>query len=281
MPSLKFAWSSPASRGDLVQVVGPKQSGRSAIVLHITLSYLLQHPHVKATFLHTFPAFEPLAFRARDLLQDLVARAIQRGDRFERDGVPLDIDQVAISVLERLNCTRVLTAAEALASLESEIALSKESPDNWKLSIVIIDSIEVLLGGDAVQSSSAEGHAIMVDFMARLKAFSKDPALPFTAFLVNSLRSTSQQASAGTAVSQLPVKQPVKPCLGATFAHMVDATLWTTKVDKAAFKMPISSQEIKDNTDMFIIELVKDKGASAGDWTGFRLINGTRIEALK
>ncbi|KAM0792853.1 hypothetical protein ACM66B_002617 [Microbotryomycetes sp. NB124-2] len=266
--------------GRLVEVVGTRQSGRSALVLEATLSFLLANPRARAAFLHTFPAFEPLAFRAREVLTNKVAKAVSAGVHFDRDGQQLDDDDVAISVLERLSVTRPFTSDQAIESIEAEIEQSKSGDDDLKLSIVIVDSLETLLGGQTLKDSSAKGHADMVAFMTRLDALAKDIKLPLTVFLVNTAHSTTPASVGALPTTQFQLRQPVKPALGATFTYLTDLTIWTMRADKIAFKTPHSTDAIKADEDVFIAEVVKDKRGPTGRWIAFKLVNGVQVEEL-
>ncbi|KAK4049416.1 hypothetical protein OIV83_004149 [Microbotryomycetes sp. JL201] len=148
------------------------------------------------------------------------------------------------------------------------------------LSIVIIDSVETLLGGQALRDASAKGHADMVNFMTKLSGLAKDPEMPLTVLLVNTAHGTSQASVGALPTTRFPLHQQVKPALGSTFTYLSDLTLWTMRADKIAFKPSTLGADTRQDESVFIAEVVKDKRGPTGRWIAFRLTNGVQMQEL-
>jgi RAD51-like protein 3 len=93
----------------------------------------------------------------------------------------------------------------------------------------VIDTITPLLG-PLLSAVSAQGHAIMIDFMRQLQAFAQTLAITVivsTAINVNwSLNANWKLKVINGTASQGPDTFARKPALGPSFALMTDTTLW-------------------------------------------------------
>lgn len=140
--------------GEVVEVAGGRQSGRSSLVLYTILHHLLYHATRRVVFIHTTATFD--AERCRQILHVLIDNGRAEGATFESEqGETLSTDKLAIRVLGRLAIVRPFTAQQALDGLVTE--LEKEGQGLAMLSMAVVDSVETLLGGEALTSPSAEG----------------------------------------------------------------------------------------------------------------------------
>lgn len=139
---------------EVVEVAGGRQSGRSALVFYTLLYHLLTHVNHRAVFLHTSAQFD--APRCRSILHVLVEDGRANGVTFEsEEEETLTTDELAIKVLGRLSVIHPLSPAQALEGISAE--LEKDEEGLARLSMVVIDSAETLLGGEALSAASAEG----------------------------------------------------------------------------------------------------------------------------
>jgi hypothetical protein len=73
------------------------------------------------------------------------------------DGAEVETRELAVGVLGRLSVIKPYTAGQALDGLMVEVGRKDENLAT--LSMVVIDSVDALLGGEALTSSSAQGES--------------------------------------------------------------------------------------------------------------------------
>lgn len=139
--------------GEVVEMAGGRQSGRSSLVLYSLLHHLLVHPNNRAVFIHSSPTFD--ALRCRSILHVLIANERSGASVDSQDGDDLSTDELAIKTLGRLAVLHPFSPSQALEGLVSEI--EKEGEQSEKLGMVVVDSVETLLGGEVLLSPSPEG----------------------------------------------------------------------------------------------------------------------------
>lgn len=150
---------------DVIEIAGRPQSGRTAIALYSILQRLLDDFDTRAVFLHTSPTFTH-AQRCRDILRSLVDRKRRDGYSFDsEEGQALESDDVALSVLERLSVVHPFTASQALEALEAELVAKNQA----QVSVVVLDTVDALLGGDALTSTSSEGERAVDESFSRIR----------------------------------------------------------------------------------------------------------------
>lgn len=150
-------------RGEVVHLTGPRRSGRTAFALYTLLLHLLLHPDARGAWFDSTGTFDP--HRCLAILRDvLVPRLLDLGATFpptaaaggteemvEQDPTP---EHLAIAALDRLAVSRVTKAGEVLDVLATEIAAEDKT---GRLDMVVLDSVDNLLGGEALQKGSAQG----------------------------------------------------------------------------------------------------------------------------
>lgn len=142
-------------RRHVIEVAGRPQSGRRALVLHCIMQRLLEETETRAVYLYTAPNFN-YAQRCRDILRVLIGRKRAEGvDWQNQAGESFETDQLALSVLERLSVVHPFNAQQALQALQAEI--DEEANGSPRVTIVCLDTVDALLGGEALSVASAEG----------------------------------------------------------------------------------------------------------------------------
>ncbi|ORY90848.1 P-loop containing nucleoside triphosphate hydrolase protein [Leucosporidium creatinivorum] len=251
--------------GEVVEVAGGRQSGRSSLVLYTLLHHLLTHPNNRAVFIHTSPTFD--ASRCRSILHILIENERSNGVQIEsEDSRNLSTDELAVRTLGRLAVLHPFSPSQALEGLVAETEIKEERPE--KLSMVVVDSVETLLGGEPLSNPSPEGHATLVSFARQVKLLARTHAL--AVFLLNAA-STSSTAVVPP-ITSLPLQQPnVKPTLGVTFTYLTDLTIWTTRAE---------SIWGSDGRGKFIAEVARNRRGEARGWIGFDLSDGLTLRAV-
>lgn len=150
--------------GDVVEICGPRGSGRTAVGLYSVLLHLLLHTDKRAAWIDTGGTFDP--YRCLAILRDvLVPRLVNQGGSFAgADGVEPEAEKVAISVLDRLAVSRVGKSGDALDTLVAEA--EAEGTDEM-LDMVVIDALDALLGGEALVGTSAQGALLANSFLSK------------------------------------------------------------------------------------------------------------------
>ena len=145
-----------------MQVTGPRRSGRTAFALYTILLHLLLHPDARGAWFDSSGSFDP--HRCLAILRDvLVPRLLQLGGTFkpqgqESEGEEPAPEELAMAVLDRLAVSRVNKSGQVLDVLASEVGKADEG--NNRLDMVVVDSLNNLLGGEALQQGSAEGPSL-------------------------------------------------------------------------------------------------------------------------
>lgn len=142
------------SAGELVDVCGPRRSGRTIFALYVVLLHLLLHADKRAAWLDTGASFD--AFRCLAILRDvLVPRLYALGGSFAgEDGVEPEPEALAIATLDRLAVSRPKRSGDALDVLAAETEAAGKSET---LSMVAVDSLDSLVGSEALSNGSAQG----------------------------------------------------------------------------------------------------------------------------
>jgi hypothetical protein len=85
----------------------------------------------------------------------LIPRLVEMGASFAgEDGIEPEAEKTAIAALDRLAVSRVSKSGDALDTLTAE---SQAEGQEMLLDMVVIDSLDALLGGEALTGSSAQG----------------------------------------------------------------------------------------------------------------------------
>lgn len=144
------------SAGEVVELCGPRRSGRTVLALFVVLLHLLLHADKRAAWLDTTGSFDP--HRCLAILRDvLIPRLHALGGSFaSEDGKEPAAEELAIAVLDRLAVSRVTKSGDALDTLTAE-AGSREKSET--LSMVVVDTLDTLVGGDALSNESAQGES--------------------------------------------------------------------------------------------------------------------------
>jgi len=149
------------SPGELVDVCGPRRSGRTVFALYVVLLHLLLHADKRAAWLDTTGSFD--AYRCLAILRDvLVPRLYALGGSFAGDdGTEPDPQALAIATLDRLAVSSPRRSGDALDVLAAETEAAGKSE---ALSMVVVDSLDTLVGGEALSNGSTQG-ASLADFL--------------------------------------------------------------------------------------------------------------------
>lgn len=302
--------------GEVVQLTGPRRSGRTALALYTLLLHLLLHPAAKGAWFDSTGSFDPhrcLAILREVLVPRLVGlggsfappreEGDQEADKAAREPEP---EQLAIAVLDRLAVSRVIKASEVLDVLSDEVrgagaaeavAVEGDTQKDRKLDMVVIDSLDNLLGGEALAKGSARGetlrdrvlflwcahpelpaaHAALIAFMRRLGTLARSPASPLAILAItttstsDSKTSRSDPASASASasaapppLSSLPYNPPLRPAFDDTFAYLVDLSLLVTPA------VPLFGPV--DGRDRGFVEVIKNTRGQEGGLVPFELV---------
>ncbi|KAF9472126.1 hypothetical protein BDN70DRAFT_938412 [Pholiota conissans] len=187
----------------LIELSGDKGSGKSVryfrywnqvmlyddlnfmqtVALNLLLNHLTLNPDSQALWVDTTGNFSP-------------DRAVQI----------VQAKQLSTSIIERLQVTLAFDTDTV-----QELIEDFSQRDDAHLEFVVIDAITPLLG-PLLSAASAQGHAIMIDFMRQLQAFAQAPGT--NVIVINNT------ASKGLNTLER------KPALGPSFALLTDTTLW-------------------------------------------------------
>ncbi|BGP53558.1 hypothetical protein JCM8202_005755 [Rhodotorula sphaerocarpa] len=290
--------------GEVVQLTGPRRSGRTALALYTLLLHLLLHPAAKGAWFDSTGSFDPhrcLAILREVLVPRLVGlggsfappreEGDQEADKAAREPEP---EQLAIAVLDRLAVSRVIKASEVLDVLSDEVrgagaaeavAVEGDTQKDRKLDMVVIDSLDNLLGGEALAKGSARAHAALIAFMRRLGTLARSPASPLAILAItttstsDSKTSRSDPASASASasaapppLSSLPYNPPLRPAFDDTFAYLVDLSLLVTPA------VPLFGPV--DGRDRGFVEVIKNTRGQEGGLVPFELRNGRELAAM-
>ncbi|GAA5903120.1 hypothetical protein JCM6882_006972 [Rhodosporidiobolus microsporus] len=270
--------------GEVVEICGVPGSGRTALALYAILLHLLLHSDKRAAWLDTGGTFDP--FRCLAILRDvLIPRLLELGGSFAgEDGQEPGAEDLAISVLDRLAVSRVTKSGDALDTLTSE---TRAEGKVETLDMVVVDSLDVLLGGDALTGSSAQGPASLVTFLRRLSSLAQSTTLPLAILVITTAAPTAQTSSSKRAatsapsnlppqpppLSSLPLATPLKPALGSTYTYQLDVSLLILPGE------PLFGP--RDGKDRFLVEVTRNPRGKTGQLVAFKLENGVKLEQVE
>ncbi|EAU85550.2 hypothetical protein CC1G_06263 [Coprinopsis cinerea okayama7 len=192
----------------VIEISGNRASGKTALALNLVLNHLSHHPNDKAAWIDVLGDFSPA--NASAILQGSGSTSPQ-------------------SVLERL----LVSLAFDLETLHAILDELFVPGSTGQLKYLVIDSITPLLG-PFLTGITAHGHAMMTDFMRRLRCISSSDGV--TVLVVNS--ATLKQGVDGTIPSGQIER---KPALGPSFTFMTDTTLWLSEMKVQATDEPVDA----------------------------------------
>ncbi|BGP29705.1 hypothetical protein JCM10296v2_001444 [Rhodotorula toruloides] len=267
--------------GEVIELTGARRSGRTAFALYVLLFHLLIHRDKRAAWLDTTSTFDP--YRCLAILRDhLILRLRAMGGSFAgEDGVEPEAEKLAIEVLDRLAVSQVSKSGAALDILTAE---AREQGKTRTLDMVVIDTLDVLVGGEAIASGSAQGNANLIAFMRRLHGIARSSTNPLCIFVITTLSSPPPTHAASSRkpappsgqpppLSSLPLPNPLKSALSPTFSYLVDLSLLFVSAE------PLFGA--REGKERGFVEMVKNRRAQAGGMIGFKLENGVRLEQLE
>ncbi|KAF8622566.1 hypothetical protein AX15_006914 [Amanita polypyramis BW_CC] len=191
---------SESSQHGVIEISGPRGSGKSSLALNIALRYLVKHIHASAIWFDTTGDFAPE--RGSLILESLTVQDIT-------------------ATLDRLQVCQSFDIDSVLNVLD----VATDADPSW-LRFVVVDTVTQLLGPN-LSAVSAQGHSIMVHFMRYLREKSRFNQLT-TIVLNNSIHVIPGSRNLiFNATDQ-------QPALGPSFAFLTDSTLWLSKPDSDA-----------------------------------------------
>ncbi|KDR78987.1 hypothetical protein GALMADRAFT_244701 [Galerina marginata CBS 339.88] len=204
----------------VIEISGDKGSGKSVLALNLLLHCLRSSPDNTSLWIDT----------TGDFSSERVMRI-------------LGCKQISETVLERMQVSLAFDIETAQALIED-----LNQRNDIQLRLIVIDSVTPLLG-PLLSAISAQGHAVMTDFMQQLQSFSQRSGA--TVIVINNT------ASKG------PDTQERKPALGPSFALMTDTTLW----------LQADQNTIHDGSVLHSIQILKSRSKPIGYSVTFRICN--------
>ncbi|KAG8860259.1 hypothetical protein FRB91_004047 [Serendipita sp. 411] len=202
----------------VVEIAGPLGSGKTSLITHLTLKYLMDCPESSATWIDTLGGFSPEhANRTKEKLES----------RFKLQGAD------PLTRLEVVPCTELSSAYDILEGVVSQVEENQMSKF-----IVVIDPITPLLG-PGLSATSSKGHALMITFMRHLSTISETHGVLFlVANTATRIRRASVTEQAG--LSDHSMSRPFdptssfayKPSLGPSFTYLTDMSLFITVMNR-------------------------------------------------
>ncbi|GAA6033368.1 hypothetical protein JCM8097_006716 [Rhodosporidiobolus ruineniae] len=276
LPELDDHLAGGLSLGDVVEICGPRHSARTALALYVLLLHLLLHADKRAAWLDTSGSFDP--YRCLGILRDvLIPRLWQAGGSFAgEDGKEPSAEELAISVLDRLAVSRVGKSGDALDTLAAE---TRAEGKEHKLDMVVVDTLDALLGGEALGGASAQGPANLVAFMRRLSSLAQATTTPLVVLVITTATPTpapprskpaAPQPAQPPPLSSLPLPSPLKLVLGSTYTYLLDISLLVLPAE------PLFGP--KDGKNRYLVEVTRNSRGRTGQIVGFKLENGAKLE---
>ncbi|SCV72598.1 BQ2448_4135 [Microbotryum intermedium] len=270
---------------ELIEIAGPRASGRHLLLLHAMLHDLVVHPTHRALYVHSGTLD---VHRCLRMLMSIIEGLRSRGASFtrEEDGAQVDTQGFAVDILRRLSVAQpTLSPQQALEHIDAELGRT-DLDESLSLSCIVIDPIDALLGGKILSDKSAKGYATMVTFMRRLKEIASSAKDQPVVFLINSCSAPSSSNSGVSDVSLIsifpsiashrsaPPPPALRPSLGTTFTYLTDMTLWLTRADHIWTSMASStSSPMTSATTRFVVDLVRNRRGESGGWTMFQSVS--------
>jgi len=210
----------------VIELSGDKGSGKSVLALNLLLHHLKSCSGSNAIWIDTTGEFSP-----------------------ERTSDILDTKQIPTSVLQRFQVSLAFDIGAVQTLLEDLHQLNDPH-----LRFLVLDCITPLLG-PLLSAVSAQGHAIMTDFMRQLQTFAQN--LGATVIVINNTASTGIGSS------------DRKPALGPSFILMTDTTLWLQR-----------NQNVEDDDSLVhSISVLKSRSIPTCDPVPFRISNNALYPA--
>ncbi|KJA26228.1 hypothetical protein HYPSUDRAFT_198987 [Hypholoma sublateritium FD-334 SS-4] len=208
----------------IIELSGDKGSGKSTVALNLLINHLASNLEDTALWIDTTCDFSP-----------------ERATQF------LDATQTLPSTLERLQVSLAFDIDTIQGILET---LSRPNDPRARPRFLVIDTITPLLG-PLLSAVSAQGHAIMTDFMRQLQTFAQ--ASGTAVFVINN----SSRKGRDT-----PER---KPALGPSFALLTDTTLWLEA------KNDNNTEDSTEDNTVHTMQILKSRSAPIGGCCTFRI----------
>jgi RecA/RadA recombinase len=168
LPQLNSLLDGGFELGEIIELAGPPKSGKTMLVLHTILRALLLNDELSVLYIDTRNSFS--AFVCLDILEVLIRNLAKEGIVFymdddndeNREGKGKENRSIqewkvtAVAALDRLNVTKCFDAIMAISAIDQSLADSV-SKNETNLSIIVIDSVTTLLGGQIMISNPLQG----------------------------------------------------------------------------------------------------------------------------
>jgi len=226
----------------VIEISGDKQSGKTALALHVVLRHLAYHDQSCISWIDTTGDFS-------------IDRAIQLLDSYAT--------QAASTALERLQVSLAFDV-HAVQEVLDELGYSLNSDASApKVDCIVVDAITPLLG-PLLSGISAQGHAIMDGLMRELRALAQKHFL--SVLVINN--TTSSYPSNPQSVFKSTIR---KPALGPSFTALTDATLWLSQCNPASGE-PVSHCD--DGNTTHVAEVFRSRTNASNTWCSFKIYQG-------
>lgn len=143
LPSLDGQLEGGWEAGEIIEICGPSNSGKTLLVIYTVLLHLLLNPNSRVVFIDTLSTFDPFRFNAIAglIIADLRRRRISLGSSNEE--VAWEI--ISERALSRLDVTKCITSGRTIDAIVGSL---EDSSKEEKMTMVVIDTATNLLSGD-------------------------------------------------------------------------------------------------------------------------------------
>lgn len=143
LPSLDALLGGGWEGGELVEICGQSNSGKTLLVIYTVLLHLLLNPNHRVVFIDTLSTFDPFRFNAIAglIIADLRRRRISLGR--QNEGIGWEI--ISERALSRLDVTKCITSGRTIDAIVGSI---EDTTKEEKMTMVVIDTATNLLSGD-------------------------------------------------------------------------------------------------------------------------------------
>ena len=142
----------------VIQIAGPPQSFRTLLLFHAALNLLLRNQHATCCWIDTRGTFNQDVTRTVAIIKSLADGLRRQGLQFKtQTGDEQDGNQIVAATLERL---LISVRIDGEGALETIATCVRESTDERRVSLVVIDSVDTILGTESSPQTRAQGETV-------------------------------------------------------------------------------------------------------------------------